>query len=217
MTIRYFTIAGGNTTALVSETPTSLRRDLSLRLLEKVEQVGFIETKTNTLVMMGEELCINALLAFAFLKNSDKGKAQIVVNGESVQVGYTNTRANTSITIHMPHTVSDTTVLFKGIGFRCCPSPLAYQKNILRELSEKNNTPAFGYISYGSEAEPINPTIYVKDTDSCIEETACGSGSIAIHLTTGAKDIIQPTGQSISVTHTDIEFTIGAKVQEIFF
>jgi len=57
--------------------------------------------------------------------------------------------------------------------------------------------------------------VYVVDTDSLVQETACGSGSIALHLVSGLSEIMQPTGECISVTHEGNTFSVTAGVRAL--
>ena len=45
----------------------------------------------------------------------------------------------------------------------------------------------------------MNPVVWVKEMDTCYNETSCGSGSIAVCLLEGKKvQVVQPSGEIIS-------------------
>jgi len=208
MKTRKFLIAGGNSTALISECCEN-REDTSKRLLEEVEQVGFISE--NKLEMMGGELCINGTLALA----STLGKKGILyTSGIEEKIEYTNREGLTTIAIPQNYKKQDNIILFNGIGFICLPKEQESQikKEFLGNLSTKYNLPAFGAIFY--EQDRITPYVYVQSVDSYVKETACGSGSIAYSLFSGFKTIIQPTNKTININIKKDKIFITAEVKE---
>lgn len=214
MRLKKFIIAGGNKTTFVWDAPLHLHTDITTFHLQDSEQVGFVsESDTPTLTMMGNELCINATLALAYHYGEQYNN--LYTSGISTPVYYKNTATHTSITFSLVHSIHENIVLFEGIGFLCTTSTAPESlKYILRKYAQQYNLPAFGFIQYDL-AGHIYPAVYVTKTDSLIHETSCGSGSIAVHLITGIKEIIQPTGRSISVMQNYDTFTISAQVQEV--
>tara|TARA_Y100000310_G_scaffold1683_1_gene2130 strand:- start:401 stop:1306 length:906 start_codon:yes stop_codon:yes gene_type:complete len=158
--------------------------------LKQVEQVGFISN--NKLTMMGNELCVNALLAFASIKNTDKKK--------------------TIIEIQLKYKKEKNIIIFKDIGFICLKKSRKINKKYLKKLSQKYNLPAFGAIIY--KKNKITPYVYVEKVDSFVKETACGSGSIAFSLFSKYKNIIQPTGRIINIRIKKDKIIISAEVKE---
>ena len=211
MQIEYFTIAGGNKTALVWDCPENERLVKATELLSAVEQVGFVtDGERPHLLMMGGELCINALLALASQLKNEIG---ILSTSNQSEITYRNYDNKTRIEINLPHEIEDNVILLDGIGFVCAhtDTPLSY---LLNAYAQKYNRPAFGELVYDA-AGRISPRIHVVHTDSIVDETACGSGSVAAHLVTGHNDIIQPTG-GIIVVHSDGEtFSIEAAVSRL--
>lgn len=213
MQIRFFTIAKGNKTALIWGCPQERQHAVALEHLQSgVEQVGFVVQGENLeLVMMGKELCINALLALAFSEKNTTGT--ISIQKKSSVVSYTNTPKTTSITLSLPYIRDAERIIFEQIGYVCTKNSIIPNKETFRDLAQLHNVPAFGVISYNAQMA-IVPVVYVCDTNSMIHETACGSGSIAVHILTGNSDIVQPTGEIISIQQHGVVFTIHAEVVE---
>ena len=211
MKTRKFLVAGGNSTMLVWDCPVDQRKMVSLKMLESVEQVGFIETgETPRLVMMGNELCINATIAFAHILEGD-GKLQ--TSGLDSPVDFENTDNKTTIHLPIQYTKQGNVVLLSGIGFECSNGTENIGKDYVSALAEKYHMPAFGVAQF--EGNKLTPWVYVKETDSLVKETACGSGSIAVSLTTGQDEIVQPTGESIFVRDNGNVILVSAKVTEL--
>ena len=212
MQIEYFTIAGGNKTALVWDCPESERLEKVNVLLSTVEQVGFVtDGERPHLSMMGGELCINALIALAAHSGNEEG---ILTTATHPEILYKNYIDRTSIVIPLSHTKEDNVILFNGIGFVCIQERDESPTHSLSGYAAKYNMPAFGTLTYDS-AGRIAPRVHVVSTDSERDETACGSGSVAAHLATGHNEIIQPTG-GIIVVHSDGEtFSIEATVSRL--
>jgi hypothetical protein len=173
-----------------------------------VEQLGFVtgETKSH-LLMMGGELCINALLALA---SQLENETDILSTNNQNEIAYRNYDNKTRIEINLPHEIEDNVILLDGIGFVCAhaDTPLSYLLNV---YAQKYQRPAFGALVYDATGR-IYPRIHVVQTDSTVDETACGSGSVAAHLITGHTDIIQPTGETITVLSDGQTFYIEATV-----
>jgi hypothetical protein len=216
MHIRYFTIAGGNQTALIlgAPSPANTRLDLARTLLTTVEQVGFIETETPipTLTMMGGELCINALLAFVYRLEPDAGAVCI----HTQLVHYQKTAVEVTVTIPLPYTRIDNTILFDTIGYLVTRSDTPFPKTFYQEQAEQHHLPAFGSIQNQQDGS-ILPLVYVRDTNSLITETACGSGSVAFSIITGITTVIQPTHKAIAITEESTGmYRITAEVAEYY-
>jgi len=211
MDVQKFLIAGGNMTALVWNCARAEQLAVAQHLLTEVEQVGFVreEDGVQCLEMMGGELCINATLALASL-GGEEGALQ--VSGASDAVMFRNADI-TAISVPLPHTQTGKVVLFEGIGYICQEGFGEVSKEFLVAHARAHNLPAFGAVGY--EGARIRPTVYVADTDSLCEESACGSGSIALSILTGARDIEQPTGERISVEREGGVFHVSAVVQRV--
>jgi hypothetical protein len=214
MIIKKLLIAGGNSTALVYDCPISDRKNISRELLKEVEQVGFI-TKTAAfpeITMMGGELCVNATIAFA--STLDPG-GKIRIHGLDKAISYLNDKGLSTIHIPIKFEQNGNVVLLEGIGYvlYSLKEKSEIRKSDLSIYQKKHNLPAFGGIIY--DENRIMPFIYVAGVNSFIKETACGSGSLAYNIYTGIKEVIQPTGRTISIDKQADFFSISAEVMNL--
>ncbi|HYC34340.1 MAG TPA: hypothetical protein VEC13_01260, partial [Candidatus Paceibacterota bacterium] len=188
MLIRKFLIAGGNKTALIQGEVARI----SPKLVKGFDQIGFIDTKDMPdLHMFGDELCINATLAFAsILKKSGKLKT----TGISKPVQFRNLKEKTEIKLEIPFKKKGKVVLFDGIGYILASKKekKVFGKKEIKELCKKYGLPAFGGIVF--EENYITPYVYVAKAGTFIKENSCGSGSIAFYIATGKSAVVQPTG-----------------------
>ncbi len=212
MIVRYFTIAGGNKTALVWGCEDEDRSVVASDILTHTEQVGFVtEGSSPTLTMMGGELCVNALLALASCSSVPRGI--IHTTSSTTPISYIQQESQTMIELTLPYSKQNSLVLFEGIGYICTQNTVVPSKDELHELTVVHEVPAFGFVSYDDHSR-IKPVVYVVQTESLIHETACGSGSVAVFLTTGITEIMQPTGEYIRVLNKGGAFLIEAAVRE---
>ncbi len=209
ITERIFRIAGGNTTLLTND--FQRKNEIVKRSLGKVEQIGFISYEPfPTLTMMGNELCINATLAFA----SMLGKKGILrTSGVKEKIYYNNKKNQTIIQIPLTYKTFNNLVILPGIGFIYSENQKKILDSMLDSFCKEFNVPAFGSISYKDGR--LSPLIYVKETRSLVKETSCGSGSIALNILLGIETVYQPTGDVISVKHSGSMFEVRAKVKNI--
>lgn len=203
-----FLIADGNPTLLAWGLSSVQQKIFINNNLGKVDQIGFVEK--NTLEMMGQELCINAALAFASTLNR-KGILNLIPF--NISIPYLNAKQYTSINFPLSYKKSDNIILLDGIGFKFENINYQIKKSELKALASVYTLPAFGIVLY--EDNKIFPYIYVKATDSLKQESACGSGSIATSLFTGFKNIIQPTGKVIRVNINGFNTKITSEVKEV--
>ena len=62
-------------------------------------------------------------------------------------------------------------------------------------------THRFEAITVGGDGRVyIEPVVWVRAIDTFFHETSCGSGSIAVAASTGQQEIVQPSGETITVT-----------------
>lgn len=213
-----YKIAGGNTTLLVERCPVKDRVEFSQQTIESevAEQVGFVSVKKGvpTLEMMGDELCVNGTIAYAYKLGGSGILRASAIDGD---VAYRNTPEGTEITFPLQFQREDDVILFDGIGYLCTKDRNGLVESKLWELSKRYERPAFGMAIYDTaETRPrLEPIVYVDKLRSCVIETACGSGSIALNIVTGTREIRQRTGQIISVGRTDNGFTVSAEVVKI--
>ncbi len=220
MSIEVFTIARGNSTMLVEGCPQGSRLTFARNALKRVEQVGFIEpyAEMPTLQMMGGELSINGTIAFARRLG---GSGQLKTSGLTEPVQYFQEGDATTIKAELPYrTYSDPrgkVVTFEGIGYLCTETEAIPRETLVRDYWNKYNRwlglPAFGFVLLNGES--IQPFVYVKETDSLVSESACGSGSIAASIVTGNRNITQPSLGRITVLESENGFWITAKVKQI--
>ena len=212
MQVRKFLIANGNETALVYDCPKKERKKIAVKLLNEVEQVGFVSTKATLpkLEMMGGELCLNATLAFASTLNKS---GKLATSGLKNPIPYSNNKT-TSIKIPFKSKQENNVVLLEGIGFILYSKKdkTKITKNELAKLCEKYNLPAFGGIIY--KRNKIIPYVYVAGVNSFVKETACGSGSVAFSIFSGKEKVVQPTGKTISIKNNRL-VEISALVKEV--
>lgn len=212
MRTEYFTIAGGNKTCLVWDCPKDKQEVLVKEILRGVDQVGFVlDGIPPRLIMMGDELCVNAILALASTMTSPRGV--IYASGVQKEIQYQHTEGGTRITFDLSYQIKGDIVLFEGIGFQCGTLDIEPTREEFQQLAMQHKVPAFGIIEY--DEKQIYPSIYVEKTNSLMRESACGSGSMAAHLVTGICHVVQPTGKTILVEHTDNTFTVQATVRHL--
>ncbi len=201
------------------------------------EQVGFLRSPIDPqkaearLEMMGGELCINALRSTAALlysKDVSKTNVRLESSGFSGTLECTNEtkddRIETSIQLSCPLNFTEkpygTLVQLEGIAHlvhkvQSMPEKKSAEEEF-RSLIEKDGDlsalPACGFMPYIEDGTVVTfmPLVYVRDTDSMIFETGCGSGSIAVALTrynsnkeNNAVSILQPSGENYSIEIVD--------------
>ena len=208
MEIKSFLIAGGNPTDLIWNCPPDDRLRVAKSYLSKVEQVGFVseDNGVNSLTMMGNELCVDAILALAH-DGSSTGK--LTASSVDGSISYSNS-AVTTINFRLPHKRQGNTILFNGIGYFCTEHETDISKASAIALARKFNLPAFGLVWYSKGR--IAPHVYVAKMGSFIHETGSGSGSIAVSIVTGWEAITQPSGYFITVRRDGDVFEVAAKV-----
>lgn len=226
-----YSIAKGNTTLLVEgfrgridnneSSQDSLQRDranFAKQILARnlAEQVGFVDATAEipTLEMMGRELCVNGLLAFAWSLDTTRGS--IKTSGLAKPADFNKTRTSTSVSLEIPFTrPTEDIVLLGGIGYRRVDRFPEMSPAPLKSLAREYGVPAFGYLVY--DGFIMTPYVYVQGTNSLIPETACGAGSIALKILTGESNIKQPSWSNISVIgpSTNNRFTVTANVVKI--
>jgi histidine racemase len=212
METKKFLIASGNSTIICWDMARKNADSFIADTLKEVEQVGFAYERDSVscFEMMGGELSINGTLAFASTLQSS---GKLFTSGISQILEYANADDYTSITVPLPYSLKGGLVLFEGIGFIYLDTVPSHLSEYLRKMCMENNLPAFGAWVY--EQGVRVPYVFVLGTQSCVKESACGSGSIALSLLSGKVAIKQPTGDYIYVFKNGDSFTIKAKVVQI--
>lgn len=212
MKLKKFLIAGGNSTLLVWGCPSSEKQNIIQKYLGEVEQIGFVEIKNGLpfLNMMGDELCINGTIALASLCGKT---GKLFTSGLRGTVFYRNIKNKTSIGLTIDYKQNKNVVLLEGIGYVYLKKEINDPRKFLISLCLQYNLPAFGIIYF--QDNKIVPTVYVKQTNSLFEETACGSGSIAFSILTKKINITQPTEKIIVINKKDNSFIVNAQVTNL--
>jgi hypothetical protein len=227
-----FLIAQGNPTAIVEGCNEGARLQIARSLLNtgmpSTEQVGFLKRDAfmPKFVMMGNETSINGTLACAYLLG---GEGELTSSGIKTPVLYRNEYGKTSVEMDLPYDDSNKDprgnkiVLFDGIGYVCKESNGAPSLSELYSLCAQYNKPAFG-IAMLSDRNRIDPWVYVADTNTLFQETACGSGSVALSIAFSLREIIQPRSQRSNNIENGVitvkkigsdRFKVSAKVDRI--
>lgn len=234
--MKYYKInPGGNITAIVKSSYSQEEKiKLSKLIMEKdptIEQVGFwvrAKNKNNDgrLEMAGGEFCGNALRCLAILIKNSTGKTEIRLesSGQDDFID-ANVRGKTS---EIELSLND----FKCSENSCFLTGIAYfitDKKILKNEAKKllvknyNNFPASGVIFYKKDKNifSIKPIILVKDIGTLIEETACGSGTMALAYFMYSKykiekfQIKQPSNSIFRVSIKNKKISLSGKVTNI--
>ncbi len=215
---------GGNTTALV-EIPIASedRAQVASTIMKEypeIEQVGFLQTDPTgeidvQLQMMGGEFCGNATRSTAFYWANKIGKDRITLRTSGIDELIPAFASPTDSSVHLPlsliqnidHVDENSSIVeLKGIThILCWAEP---NEQLTQELiKDYKHLPAVGVIYAREEGNTvvIDPYVYVRDTDTLIHETSCGSGSIALAAVLNDRSsessftITQPTGKEIIV------------------
>jgi len=219
---------GGNITALVinDNYDKIFKQEINNTILYKfnfIEQVGFISN--NYLEMAGGEFCINASrcaiyhlstinkkLVVNILDKKIKGK---ILNNNIVSISYQiNKNIDSLITNNKEYSI----VNLDGINLIFLDE---FENNILlNKITDKDiftkvknkimkfniNSKAIGIVL--TNKNNIYPFIWVKEIDTLLLETACGSASVAYSLLNYKKTkncdyvINQPSGYSVNIKLT---------------
>jgi diaminopimelate epimerase len=224
---------GGNTTALVEAPKGNGLASIAKRIMETdpaIEQVGFLFPSASSafkLQMMGGEFCVNAARCAAhqwFSVNSGD-EVEFEVSGLSSPVKAR--LEDMVIHLHLPSSLIKSIseipeghlVNMEGISFIVSDSVTVDSRDIVTKFSESN--PAVGVIKVSSEDGifSIEADVWVKETDTFISETGCGSGSIAAYLAchgVGKKGFVQqPSGYDYAIdVRSENEIVISGIIED---
>ncbi|HDH04906.1 MAG TPA: hypothetical protein ENH01_04230 [Nitrospirae bacterium] len=217
-----------------------------------VEQVAFLlkrEYKFLKFRMAGGESCGNALLAMgAYANNMEDGESKVEMilgsnhaNFQSEKVAAYTDQGVTWMDFNLDklaiENISNATIIhLDGISHAVVPA--SYNNSVIEEDEIKKILESFGILSkpaagimYVKDKDnqiDLNPFVHVKALNTCINETACGSGSIAAGIWKVLKEnndidnfhIIQKTGKPIYVSikrsGNDFLAKFGTEVSLIF-
>lgn len=224
--------------------------DISQNILKNskygAEQVGFVKKPINDgilrLEMMGGEFCANALRSFGMMVARDNkienGIVKVEISGSDkaldVEVDITNKISKTEIPKpkgieHLKIDSLDVTiVMFDGIYHAIVENIEASKVNfeyIKNNIMKKYDFEALGVMFLDRENLFITPVVYVRETDTMIFESSCGSGTMAtaIYLSEFCEEnlfkcsIRQPGGVIDSEVYKNgrniVQLKIGGKVE----
>lgn len=193
----------GNVTAVVlSGVAPERRASLAERLLAlpelHIEQVAFLVPPQSggeiRLEMMGGEFCGNALRCAGFyqaLCRGERGKCCVMaeISGADgvlpVMVDVAQGAASTTMPLPVSVEALDWPeapvhrVTFDGITHYVIARAEPDDTLVQCAIRDAASSPAVGAIFLNRTTGAIQPIVYVRQTDSCVAETSCASGSTA--------------------------------------
>lgn len=234
--MKYYKInPGGNTTAILKGDFTKQEKiKLAKKIMSKdkaIEQVGFWVcpkdiNNNGRLDMAGGEFCGNAIRALGMLICRETGKTNLKIESsgtkEIIEIFIKGDTSSIKLSLNN-FRASENVCSLQGIKYvflsRSVEKEEAYE--ILKRKFSKYS--ASCVISYKKEKNlyVIKPIIWVRDINSLIEETACGSGTLAlaylIYLKRKLKifKIKQPSGTIFSVIIRDKKAYLSGPILKI--
>lgn len=212
MKIRVANPAGNITVFVMDKVQREDYAKISAQILDRkelhAEQVGFIEQegKAVHMQMMGGEFCGNATRSFAYLLSmlSDEKPEEVLVDvsgSDRPLKAEINPEKGTS-RVEMPLPVDRKelrlgekavypVVVFDGICHIIAEGAPGEQELVDRLIAEAEKIcPCEAYGVMFLQKEHMVPVVYVKETDSMVWESSCGSGSMgaAVYLSEQEKD-----------------------------
>jgi diaminopimelate epimerase len=225
----------------------SIANDILNKSNLKAEQVGFIKKPImdgeSRLEMMGGEFCGNALRSFGMIvsknRSIEKGNVKVEISGsnKALHVEVDNMNKTAKAEIPLPQNVTYVNIdelfnlpliIFDGICHVIVENMDANEENFLyikNNIIKNYDIEALGVMFLNREKYYITPIVYVRDTDTIIFESSCGSGTIAtaIYLSESDRDDIfncsinQPGGTIDSEVYRSngkiTRLMIGGKVE----
>lgn len=210
----------GNVTAMVLGAVAPERRAaLAERLLAlpelHIEQAAFLVPPQQggeiRLEMMGGEFCGNALRCAGFyqaLRRGERGKCCVMaeISGADgvlpVMVDVAQGTASTTMPLPVSVAALDWPeapvhrVTFEGITHYVVDRAEPDDALVQRAIRDAAQPPAVGVMFFNRATGAIRPVVYVRQTDSCVAETSCASGStaVAVVLSEALRDGITEIG-----------------------
>lgn len=231
----------GNITALVSsEVSLSLRSEVARSIMEqdtRIEQVGFMQEFSTgqrkfNLEMMGGELCINGSMAAAWKYCTEHKCTSVTFTTSGILENIRATIHGDRVTLFLPSSlIVSATHLPQGICVELQGIRVLVREGVdwlesdtlLNEISVPLFSPAivFAGFSHTNGILTIAPLVWVRETQSYVKESACGTGSIALaHVSQAEKtmdvSILQPSGHAVRVVRrTDGSLEYSGSVSSI--
>jgi diaminopimelate epimerase len=243
---RVFLTAGGNPTGIIQFPDNSKRLEYPkiaryfMSRDSRLEQFGFLEGQNN-FYMSGGEFSGNGAAAAAWLiykttKNPlggfsmsglKKPVSYKIFDNKRVQCEFFDSQLK-SRKVVIDNEIKGVLIEMDGIRHFVLDSKFKfinnqnYYKTLYKKIIQKLNLDqksAVGVIwqrRTGREIK-IDPIVRVKDIDSFFYETACGSGSLAVLIANGRKNlsVIQPSGKNILASKTNNHYSLTSEIIEI--
>ncbi len=206
-----------------------------------VEQAGFLVLSQNHFEMSGGELCGNGTRAAGlllsllqdnvptceFTTSGHQGPVRVRIEktagGEPFVNGiFPNLRSevkNTRLQTGEEATVVDLGGIVHVIIEKRLPADYkAAHKALTTELGlTMRDAVGIDWVTLdGTDTVSVHPVVWVRSIDTYFFETSCGSGSISVSIATGINTVIQPSGDTIIVTNTDVVMTIASKLEILY-
>lgn len=229
MNITYQLIsASGNPTAIINGQYPSLERDIINQKIfstnKLVEQIGYVFQKNNQYYfeMMGNEFSGNGCRAATFflLKNTP---AQINFFASGINKPIIGQLINNYVTVSMPspkiifNQIDNSTysTIFIGTLMIISSNTIKNIPKLIKQYSSQYS--AIGFMEYQTINNNINliPRFWVKNTNTLVNETACGSGSIVLAKLLQLKiaQIWQPSGFPLVIKFKNQSISLGGQAQ----
>ncbi len=193
--------AGGNLTALITGHEKSSNMAKTAKKImaanRKIEQVAFVHPYKKSLFlleMMGDELCVNAASCAAFDYFLKTGERNVNFNIGGIREKIRAEINNGTVTLSLPYSIivsksrvpEGELINLKGMRLIITDNKkYSLSPDKIISKYKYGNMPAVGLVYFIQTSRgkiKINPWIWVKNTKSLVNETACGSGSIAACL-----------------------------------
>lgn len=222
----YYADPAGNITAIVrglEQASGAERLELANAVLEAqlAEQVGF--EIGGRLEMMGGEFCGNAARAYGYLKALEEfgtgvHELEVEISGASEPVRIVADLDNSEASAKLARPRNMVRLIVDGKQYSVVRMAgidhlIAYGRRVdelwgrhaIEAMREAWNPQACG-VMFLSPAGELTPLVYVRDTDSLVWESSCGSGSIA------AGYYLNRQGRGINFTFREP----GGEIQVVF-
>ena len=233
MKINYYIVnPGGNITAIVQG---KFAKRIKLKITKNIsknnstiEQVGFWTNAKNKnfdarLEMAGGEFCGNALRSLGAILAFRNKNNLCIVESSGLKIKIKSSTKSSSVSLKLDLLKYENNI-YSMPGIKYFLSKRIFTKLTAKKVLNKNKlleNKAAGVISYktiGVNKYEINPIVWVKDTTTLYEETACGSGTLALaymlYKKMGIKklNIKQPSGFVFRTKITKKEIIISGPI-----
>ncbi|HTH71778.1 MAG TPA: hypothetical protein VL737_00245 [Candidatus Pristimantibacillus sp.] len=237
----------GNTTAVVVGEPRGANlKDLNAQIMQvwsadgnatEIEQCCYLTEPLDAqavirMEMFGGEFCGNATRsAIAFITKGRDSSGLVEVSGVGYPLQFEVKNGEVAVEMPIPgsgfvdRVDEGMLVNLEGISQLVVTEPQDRSaRELLAGLLGQNKyglaeRPAVGVSYYDQPTGRANFSVWVKDVDTCFDETACGSGTSAIGIAAATAQgesvklsVIQPSGEAI-ITEAEYSKALGAVVR----